>query len=83
MVAALEVFRRAGALAQIERLVLVEAVAAPLNPAPGGKRKRLAPAQPSGTLQMTTNFSEPVAAVKRGTGFLPKLQIAPRHGLAG
>lgn len=65
---ALDVFRQAGVLTQIERMVPAET--APGNPpAPHGpqpKRRRLAPAQPPAALQMTTTFSEPVVAVKRG-----------------
>lgn len=49
---------------------MVPAETAPGNPpAPHGpqpKRRRLAPAQPPAALQMTTTFSEPVVAVKRG-----------------
>lgn len=45
-------------LAQMEILVAVEAAAAPLNTTgfggPQPKRRRLTPAQPSATLQMTT-----------------------------
>lgn len=67
MVAALEIFRQAAVLAQIERMVPVEAAAAPLNAAGAQpKRRRLAPARPSATLQMTTTFSDPVVVVKRG-----------------